>query len=704
MMTSRPLLYILLSFIFMECNTPATDSNSSYRHTNHLAKESSPYLLQHAHNPVDWFPWSDAALAKAKAENKMLVISIGYSACHWCHVMEHESFEDSTVAKIMNDNFVSIKVDREERPDIDDVYMTACHLASGGNCGWPLNAFAMPDGRPVWAGTYFPKKDWIRVLEYFIDLNKTEPAQLESYADSLALGINQSGNISLVQGDKTFTEEVIREIGSTFTSNVDPEWGGRKGAPKFPMPNNYLFLMHYSHLYDDPVAKKVALTTLNKMARGGIYDQLGGGFSRYSVDSRWHVPHFEKMLYDNGQLISLYAQAYQWTKDSLYANVVNETLEFISRELTDKSGGFYSSLDADSEGEEGKFYVWTSQEIDSLFADPTKRKVIVEYFDIKPTGNWEQNKNVLQILKPLEEIADKNTMTSAQCKAIIDEGRNTLFSARASRIRPGLDDKILTSWNALMLKGYVDAYRALQDQEYLKAALTNAGFIEKNMLREDGGLNRNYKNGTSGINAFLDDYALVIDAWIALYQVTFDEAWLNKARSLADYTIAHFYDAETGMFYYTSDLDPPLIARKKEVGDNVIPASNSILAKCLNKLGSYLYHQPYLDHAAQMLHNMIDEIATSSQPGFYSNWCDLYLDEVKPIYEVAIVGEEADAKNTEIMQHYLPHAIFLGGKSEGGLQLLENKLQPGETYIYVCQNKVCKFPVKTVEEALRLMP
>ncbi|HLF64692.1 MAG TPA: thioredoxin domain-containing protein [Saprospiraceae bacterium] len=699
----RPVVYTLLSLLFMECNTPGNAPLSQHRYTNHLARESSPYLLQHAHNPVNWYPWKEEALAKAKAENKMLVISIGYAACHWCHVMEHESFEDTAVAKIMNDNFVSIKVDREERPDIDDIYMTACHLASGGNCGWPLNAFAMPDGKPVWAGTYFPKKEWIRVLEYFIKLNNTEPEQLQNYADSLSHGIVQSERIELLEGEKNFTEEVMYDIGATFVKSIDPEWGGRKGAPKFPMPNNYHFLMRYAYLTGDAEAKQVTLTTLNKMANGGIYDQIGGGFSRYSVDARWHVPHFEKMLYDNGQLVSLYAQAYQWTKNPLYAKVIRETLEFVQREMTDASGGFYSSLDADSEGEEGKFYVWTAVEIDSLIPEPTERKVIGDYFDIRSAGNWEHNKNVLQILKPLEEVSANNDLSSSQCEKIVADGRACMFSARASRVRPGLDDKILTSWNALMLKGYVDAYRALQHEDYLRIALTNAEFIEKQMWRKDGGLNRNYKDGTSGINAFLDDYALVIEAWIALYQVTFDEAWLDKAHGLAEYVLAHFFDAQSGMFYYTSDLDPPLIARKKELGDNVIPASNSILAKALYTLGLYFYKQEYLDHAAQMLHNMIDQITTSSQPGFYSNWCDLNLYQVKPPYEVAIVGEEADARNREMMQHYLPQALFLGGKSEGSLQLLENKLQPGETFIYVCRNKVCKFPVKTVEEAIQLM-
>jgi uncharacterized protein YyaL (SSP411 family) len=618
--------------------------------------------------------------------------------------MEHESFEDSAVAKIMNDHFISIKVDREERPDIDDIYMTACHLASGGNCGWPLNAFAMPDGRPVWAGTYFPKKEWINVLEYFINLKETEPDQLQQYADSLAYGIAQNDHIGMIGGEKLFTEEIIREVGSTFIQTIDLEWGGRKGAPKFPMPNNYLFLMRYAFVTGDPGAKQAVITTLNRMANGGIYDHLGGGFSRYSVDARWHVPHFEKMLYDNSQLVSLYAQAYQWTKDPLYARIIEETLEFVRRELTDQSGGFYSSLDADSEGEEGRFYVWTANEIESLFPDPSEKKIIFEYFDIRPEGNWEHQKNVLQVLNPLEEIAKANQVSTSQCAEIISRARQRMFEARSSRIRPDLDDKILTSWNALMLKGYVDAYRALNKEAYLNAALANASFIESQMLRKDGGLNRNYKNGTSGINAFLDDYALVIEAWIALYQVTFDEAWLNKARQLADYTLEHFYDAQSGMFHYTSDLDPPLIARKKELGDNVIPSSNSILAKGLHKLGLYYYHEEYLDRAAQMLHNMADQITTTRQPSFYSNWCDLYLDLAKPLYEVAIVGENAHILNLEMMRRYVPQAVFLGGRTEGNLQLLENKLQPGETYIYVCQNKMCKLPVTTVDAALKLMP
>lgn len=702
-MHASPLLFIAIAVLFMECDTPGNTSQEKHRYTNHLVDESSPYLLQHAHNPVDWYPWGEAALSKAASENKMLIVSIGYAACHWCHVMEHESFEDTAVARVMNENFVCIKVDREERPDIDDIYMTACHLATGGNCGWPLNAFALPDGKPVWAGTYFPKKEWIRVLEYFITLNQTEPEKLQAYADSLTVGIRESERLDFSAGEQNFTSGQLSDIATRFVDNIDMNWGGRKGAPKFPMPNNYLFLMRYAELAKDEAARKATLVTLDRMARGGIYDQIGGGFARYSVDGNWHVPHFEKMLYDNGQLVSLYAQAFQWTRDTLYAHVVHQTLDFIERELTDKNGGFYSSLDADSEGEEGKFYVWTSAEIDSLFTDPVEREVVREWYDIQRNGNWEKHKNVLRILKPMQEVAEKAGVSVEECHKIIAKANGALLKAREARVRPGLDDKVLTGWNALMLKGYIDAYRAFQDERYLNIALKNAKFLEREMLRDDGGLNRNYKNGKSSINAFLDDYALLIEAWVALYQVTFDEHWLQKSKALADYTLEHFYDAESGMFYYTSDLDPPLIARKKELSDNVIPASNSVMANALHKLGLYYYDETYLEHAGQMLANMTEQVSTASQPSFFSNWCNLYLDQVWPLYEVAIVGERAPKTNRDLMQFYIPNAIFLGGETEGSLQLLENKLVDGETLVYVCRNKVCKFPVSTAAEAVPMI-
>ncbi len=673
------------------------------RPVNHLANESSPYLLQHKFNPVDWYPWSDEALNKAKEENKMLLISVGYSACHWCHVMEHESFEDSLVAKVMNDNFVCIKVDREERPDVDDVYMTACHMATGKSCGWPLNAFALPDGRPVWAGTYYPKKQWVEVLEYFIKLRKDEPEKLNEYAIQLTEGLKDSERIEINTGEQNFQRSQLDDIADKFLRNIDFKNGGRKGSPKFPMPNNYEFLLAYHYLSRSTQALEAVTLTLDKMALGGIYDQLGGGFARYSVDDVWKAPHFEKMLYDNGQLISLYSEAYQLTNKPLYEKTVRQTLGFIKRELTDPSGGFYSSLDADSEGEEGKFYVWKKEEIDAVLTDEKVNNVFCDYYEVKINGNWEHKNNILHRKLSDEKVAKKNKISVEELNQIIAKAEKQLFDERAKRIRPGLDDKILTSWNALMLKGYIDAYKAFGDEEYLATAIKNANFITSNMMQKDGRLNRNYKDGKSVINAFLDDYALTIDAFTALYQATLDEQWLDKSKTLADYAIKHFKNEENGMFNYTSDLDPPLITRKMELADNVIPGSNSSMARSLFNLGTFLYNTEYIGKAREMMHNMNETLTTSDQPNFYSNWCSLYMSLVQTPYEVAIIGDNYKPLHKEMMSHYLPNALLLGGKTEGKLELLKNKLQDGETMIYVCQNKVCKFPVQEVDKALGLM-
>ncbi len=706
----RLLNVIILSLVIcmLACKSPNGQTNahqntSDHPYTNHLINESSPYLLQHAHNPVDWYPWGDEALAKAKKEDKMLLISIGYSACHWCHVMEHESFEDTIVSKVMNDNFVCIKIDREERPDIDDVYMTACHMATGKSCGWPLNAFALPDGRPVWAGTYFPKKKWTEILNYFVNERAQHPEKMEEYANQLTEGIQGRDQISINGSDQIFVKKELDNIVDNFIQNIDLNKGGRKGAPKFPMPSNFQFLLNYHYLYQDAQSLEAVTTTLDAMAYGGIYDQLGGGFARYSTDDKWLVPHFEKMTYDNGQLVSLYAQAYQVTKKPLYKKIIEQTLAYTEREMTHQNGGFYSSLDADSEGEEGKFYVWTKEEIDAVAGDEKTRKIYHDYYNIKAKGNWEEHKNILHLTKTPAKIAQKHQLTEAALADLIQGVDAKLMAARDQRIRPGLDDKILTSWNALMLKGYIDAYRALGQKKYLDAALKNADFIVKEMIQQDGRLNRNFKNKKSVINAFLDDYALTIDAFTHLYQVTFDEQWLYKSKVLADYAIQHFFDEKSAMFNYTSDIDPPLVARKMELTDNVIPGSNSSMARALYQLGTYLYNSDYIEKAKQMAHNMSETITQTESPNFYSNWCSLYASLVNPPYEIAIVGDNHNQLRSEMLPYYLPNALLLGGKDEGSLELLKSKLQEGETMIYVCQNKVCKFPVRAVEKAMELM-
>ncbi len=673
-------------------------------YTNKLIHESSPYLLQHAHNPVDWYPWGEEALSLAKKENKLLLISIGYSSCHWCHVMEHESFEDTTVAAFMNAHFINIKVDREERPDIDDVYMTACQLSSGGSCGWPLNSFALPDGRPVWAGTYFPKTKWLEVLDYFRKTWSEESDKMEDYGNRLVAGVKDNGLDSLLADqDQEFTQQDVHQLAKQFMDRVDPQTGGRRGAPKFPMPNNWQYLMHYAFRYDDAKAKTLLLTTLDKMMMGGIYDQLEGGFARYSTDSLWLVPHFEKMLYDNSQLVSLYAQGYAWTGKKEYLDVVNQTIDFVDRHWSDPSGGFYSSYDADSEGEEGRYYVWTTNELEQLIPDELDRNLFYAYNDIRPLGNWEHDKNILQRHRRGEDLARQFNITLEAFNASIAKSNAALLQKRNTRIAPGLDDKILTSWNGLMLQGYIDAYSVTGSIAYLQRARKNADFILREMIKDGFRLDRNYKNGKSTINGFLDDYAITIQALLNMYQATFEQQWLDHAKGLTDHVLRHFDGDSSGFFYFTSDLDPPLIARRIDYGDNVIPSANSIMARNLVLLGELLGQESYAARGQRMFNQVWPRLKKDGQPSFYSNWCQLMLTLIKPPFEIAIVGSNYQKLLDEIQRNYQPDAIYLGGPDEGNLPLLQFKLVESETLIYVCQNKTCKQPVETVRDALTQM-
>jgi uncharacterized protein YyaL (SSP411 family) len=671
-------------------------SPSVYTIMNHLANSTSPYLLQHAGNPVNWYPWGAEALQKARDENKLILVSIGYSACHWCHVMEHESFEDESVAAVMNQYFVCIKVDREERPDIDQIYMSAVQLMSGRG-GWPLNCICLPDQRPIYGGTYFRKNEWASLLFNLADFYQQKPEEAEDYAVRLTEGIQQYETIGFVPEQPAYTKADLQIIVDNWTKYFDHTEGGMGSSPKFPMPNNWQFLMRYAFLFKDGRIDDIVSLTLQKMAFGGIYDHIGGGFARYSVDNRWHVPHFEKMLYDNAQLISLYAEAYTWKNDGLYKKVADETIGFVLNELTSPDGAFYSALDADSEGVEGRFYTFTQLETEEVLGEGAELFNI--YYNVSPAGNWEEeHTNVFFRNESDQALAAKLGIPVNELLANMNTSRSRLFAARSARVRPGLDNKIIASWNGLMLKGLCDAYRAFNAPGYLGSALKSAGFLLNNMMDADSGrLSRIYKGVNNDGIAFLDDYANVAEGFIALYEVTFDEQWLYLAKKLSAYAITHYYDHEKGVFYFTAANDEQLIARKSEIMDGVIPASNSVMARNLKKLGLLFDDEAYENIAAQLLRNIMPHLARYGSS--YSNWAMLLLDEVFGVYEIAIAGHEYESLRREIELNYIPNKIMLGGK-KGSLPLLQGKFNT-KTQIFICRDKTCGLPVYNSADALK---
>ncbi|MDG2247439.1 MAG: thioredoxin domain-containing protein [Flavobacteriales bacterium] len=666
-----------------------------HEHTNALINETSPYLLQHAHNPVKWYPWGEEALAKAQEEDKLILISVGYSACHWCHVMEHETFEDSAAAAFMNEHFISIKVDREERPDIDQIYMNAVQLMTQRG-GWPLNCFALPDGRPVYGGTYFPKEKWLEVMQMLVDLRKNNPEQMITYAEQLTKGIQESELITPASSDALIDQELLHTLVDEWKPYLDYKEGGPNRSPKFPMPNNLEFLLHYGSQHNDEKLRDYVKTTLDKMAQGGIYDQIGGGFARYSTDGLWKVPHFEKMLYDNAQLVSLYCDGYRAFGEADYKVVVEQSLSFIERELTNENNLYYSALDADSEGEEGKFYIWTKEELELLLKDDFA--FAKEYYNVNSKGKWEGDHYILLRRSSKTTFSEKNELTIEEIDQQITRINNTLMAARDERIRPGLDDKSLTSWNALMIKAYTDAFRCFGEKDWLNKATASAEALETHLLQKDGSLLHSFKDGTAKINGYLEDYCFAIEAYINLYQATFDERYLHTANNLASYAVDHFYDEERGMFWFTSDLDPELIARKQEVEDNVIPASNSSMAKGLFQLGTLFEIVEYKNISERMLLNVSSNWKYGQG---YSNWGRLMLWKTDRYFEVAITGEDANELRAELDRIYLPDVLFMGGE-KGDLPLLDGKFI-GTSTIFVCENKSCQLPTESATDALSQM-
>ena len=675
----------------------------SPKHTNDLIHESSPYLLQHAHNPVHWKAWRTEVLQQAKNENKLIIVSIGYAACHWCHVMEKECFEDEEVAQTMNEHFINIKIDREERPDIDHIYMDALQMMRGQG-GWPLNIVALPDGRPFWGATYVKKDQWIRALEQIAQIYKDNPEKLEAYAKDLADGIRQINLIDNEAATSILTLDELTAVVKRWYRHFDNQKGGYNRAPKFMMPGNLDFLLHYYYATNDQSIGDYLNLTLTKMAYGGIFDHLGGGFARYSVDTKWHVPHFEKMLYDNALLISLYAKAYGKSRNPLYAEVVRETIDFARVELLDDNGGFYSSLDADSnndkgELEEGAYYVWREDELKAALGE--NFSLFKDYYNINSYGHWEHGNYVLIRDQTKEAIAKKYKIDTDSLVKIIDNCKALLIDLRNRRARPRLDDKILCSWNGLMLKGLTDAYRFIGHPEYLSLAERNANFIYSQFVRKNGELFHNHKDGKSSITGYLEDYAAVIDGFIGLYEVTFEEKWLELAKELTNHCIEDYYDEGSGLFYFNSRKEDHLIRRTLETADNVIPASNSIMCKNLIRLSKIYMDENFEERAYRMIAKMQERMV--KHPESHANWLHTILYTQQPFYEVAVVGDNFQELRHTMQSNYRPNSIYAGTYKDSSLELLANRYQNGETLIYICVQGACQLPVSSAEEAFSQM-
>ncbi len=666
------------------------------KNLNALSDSASPYLRQHARNPVDWLPWGEDALKKARDEDKPLLISIGYAACHWCHVMAHESFEDEDIAAIMNAEFVCVKVDREERPDIDQVYMEAVQAISGGG-GWPLNCFALPDGRPFYGGTYFHNHDWRRVLLAIAREYRQNKPALEQFAENLAKGISDPLPFQMREAPRDFTREKLSGMVAAWKLRFDTNHGGEQRAPKFPMPVNLRFLLDYALLSGDTEALGHVRLTLDAMAAGGIYDQVGGGFARYSTDSRWKVPHFEKMLYDNAQLAALYSRAWQAFSIPRFAEVARETLDFLLRELRSPNGLFYSSLDADSEGEEGKFYTWTLPELRSILDDDFE--IARAVFALDEEGHWEGGRYILLRAASLAEAAREMGLSEEELTERINRVRQRLLQARESRPRPGLDDKVLASWNGLAIRALAEAYRAFGDETYLRAAERTADLILEKMRTPDGSLYHSFYNGRADIPAFLEDYAFLAEGLLALYQATFNGRWAQAAKNLCEQALERFFDESSGFFFFTPHDQSDLFTRKSEVMDGVMPSSNSSMALNLFYLAR-LFGQPrWEDIALDMLAKIEDQIL--HHPGGFSRWAQLYLHQVFPFRELIIAGDDVLLIRKKLLDgKVFPNLLLAGGTRPGDLPILANRFQPGKTLMYICQNQTCSPPMEDVSSAL----
>jgi len=682
------ILGILLFLGFSACSQPKAD-NVRYAHTNALVNESSPYLLQHAHNPVDWVPWSEKALSKAKESNKLVLVSIGYSSCHWCHVMEEETFEDEEIAAFMNNNFINIKVDREERPDVDMVYMTSLQLMKGSG-GWPLNVVTLPNGKPLYAGTYHTKEEWLQVLTQVRDFYLDNPDKANEYANRVANGVQEANQIQIVRGKNDIPKGISRDFVNRWKSSWDTINGGDQGQQKFMMPSNLDFLMDYAALEGDEAAVAHIKNTLDKMAMGGIYDQIGGGFFRYSTDEEWKFPHFEKMLYDNAQMISIYAKAYQIFKSPLYKEVVTSTIDFLEREMKNKDGGYYAALNADTDGEEGKYYVWKPEELAEILGKDSAQ--FFTYYDLNPENEWENGNYVLFRQVTDSSFLKHNKLTENDLGALKSHWNSLLLDKRAQRSTPDKDDKIITSWNALLINGFLDAYFAFEDIRYLERAIQISSFINKNAF-DDKRLIHSYKKGGRKVGGFLDDYSFMVNALIKLYSATMDVRYLEKAETMHKEANQLFHDEGSGFYRYNQNKE--LISTLINTHDGVMASPNAVMAENSFNLGHLLYESELIKKSENMIATILP-LATDNPSG-YGRWNNLLLNQTYPFYEIAVVGENADSLLKILQKTHLPNTLIVASPLESSLPLFLNRFVEEETYIYVCQNNTCNLPETSSE-------
>ncbi len=669
-------------------------------HTNRLIHATSPYLLQHAHNPVDWYEWGAEAFARARAEDKPVLLSVGYAACHWCHVMAHESFEDADTAQVMNEHFVNIKVDREERPDIDSIYMTAVQAMTGGG-GWPMTVFLTPDGVPFYGGTYFPPTPRYRmpaftqVLLSIADAYRNRRDELLSAGNELLEHMRTASASSLAEGQ--ITHAVLDEAYAMLHGQFDPSYGGFGRAPKFPQPMTFEFLLRYAQRTNTALAWEMLHKTLHAMAEGGMYDQLGGGFHRYSVDEQWLVPHFEKMLYDNALLARVYTEMFQATGEPFYRRIAEETLDYLVREMRHPDGGFYSTQDADSEGEEGKFFVWTPAELrEVLHGDAL---VFAQVYDVTERGNFE-GKNILRLLRPPAEVARVTGMSVERIESALAQGKRLLFAARERRIKPGRDEKVLTAWNGMALRAFAQAARAFGRNDYRMVAEQNADFLLRELRDADGNLLRAWKDGRAGsVPAFLDDHALLADGLLALYEATFAPRWLIEARALADVMLARFWDDTISGFYDTAADHEALVVRPRDTGDNATPSGNSAAADVLLQLAAIFDLPEYRARAEAILGSLAPFLAR--YPTGFGRYLAAAEFALGTPHEIALVGDPAapdmQALCAVIFQPFRPNKVVVQRGSAAAAftsPLLEGRTQlDGRATAYVCQHYACRLPV-----------